>query len=112
MMAQFNEVVPNGADRILRMAEKQQEHRHFLEQTTVLSDSKQSKNGLIAGVFVTTVAYLTSGFLGYTGHDTAAIAITGTVTAGMVSAFVYGTHSRKQERMQKNEELTKKRPTA
>jgi uncharacterized membrane protein len=31
MLAEYNNVIPNGADRVIKMAEKEQAHRHNIE---------------------------------------------------------------------------------
>jgi uncharacterized membrane protein len=102
MMAQYNEVIPNGADRIRAMAEEQQNHRHSLEKTVIESDAAQSKRGTQTGGLCLVVAYLTSGFLGYTGHDGAAIAIAGTVSVVFGGAYAAGLWSRRTQ-LQKKE---------
>jgi uncharacterized membrane protein len=35
LLAEYNKVVPNAAERILAMAEKQSEHRQFLEKKVI-----------------------------------------------------------------------------
>jgi uncharacterized membrane protein len=103
MLAQYNEVIPDGAERILRMAEKQQDHRHHLEKVTVESNAAQSKRGTIAGVACIVSAYLVSGFLAYTGHDAAAEAITATVTVVFGGAYVFGIKFRQKDQAVKEE---------
>ena len=98
MLAQYNEIIPNGADRILTMAENQQAHRHALEKSVVDSDIAQSKRGTNTGAFCLVVAYVTSGIIAYTGHDGVAIAISGTVSVVFGGAYAAGLWFRRDSR--------------
>lgn len=112
MMAQYNDVMPNGADRIMRMAEKQQDHRHKLEETVIMSDAAQSRNGLISGTMCMMTAYIVSGILGVTGHEAAAGVVAGTVTVVFGGTYALGTWMRRGERANseaKRQELRDKR---
>lgn len=42
VLERFNQIIPKGAHRILKMAEKQQAHRHALETKVISSDIKRS----------------------------------------------------------------------
>ncbi len=57
MFAQYNSVVPNAAERILVMAEKQSKHRHFIEKLLIVSESSKSLIGLIFA-FITVLSGL------------------------------------------------------
>jgi uncharacterized membrane protein len=52
VMADYESLLPGSADRILCMAEKQQEHRMELEKQAVSSELKQNKRGQIFGFIV------------------------------------------------------------
>ncbi|MBI2919400.1 MAG: DUF2335 domain-containing protein [Chloroflexi bacterium] len=105
MLQQYNDVIPDAANRILRMAEQQVEHRQFLEKTVVVGDSKRADRGLWAGLFVTLSLVVGAVFLVYTGHDWAGVAIAGLDIVGLASVFVYGTLSRRSERMRKASQM-------
>jgi uncharacterized membrane protein len=77
-MQAYNDAIPNGADRILAMAEKQEGHRQHLERTKVESDVSAEKRGLVYGLVVAIAGLLVGGGLVYTGHDTAGAIICGT----------------------------------
>ena len=46
-LRQYEKVLAGSADRILKMAEKQQQHRHKLEEKTVVVNSKSALRGQI-----------------------------------------------------------------
>lgn len=99
----YNKIIKNGADRIIKMAEKEQEHRHQLNlkdqesQTKLIeTDIKEQERefylkvaGMILG-FILAIAFIgASVYLSLNGHDavaTAIIAVIGTI----VSIFVLG----------------------
>jgi len=92
----MEEVVPGSASQIIQMAVDQSTHRRQLETTVVNSQTKQSGNGQIFGFIIAMVIILISGFLIYTGHDTAG-SILGTVDIiGLVSIFVIGNANNKK----------------
>lgn len=51
-LARYEEILPGSADRILKMAEKQQEHRMTLETKVVGSQTVQSKRGQVFGFII------------------------------------------------------------
>ena len=54
--AKYAEVVPDAPERILRMAEKEQEHRISLEQQIVPADNKAGARGQWLGAIISLVA--------------------------------------------------------
>jgi uncharacterized RDD family membrane protein YckC len=81
--------------------ERQADHRMYLERTVVEGDSKRAWAGIVVaalislavlGVCVLLVMY------GYTGYGVGLVIANLAVLAG---TFIYGTNSRKQERIEK-----------
>ena len=101
ILAQYEEVVPGSAERLLAMVESQSAHRQALEKTVVNGDSKRAYLGLAAGFIVALAVVSGGGFLVYNGHDWAGASIITTVVVGLVGVFVYGTQTRKAERQEK-----------
>ena len=102
LLREFDNIVPGSAERIIQMAEKQVEHRQFLEKTVVTGDSRRAFYGLWVGAFVALCVLAGAVFLIYTGHDIAGAVVGGLDIVGLVSVFVYGTARRRSERIQKN----------
>lgn len=107
-LERFNEIIPKGAHRILRMAEKQQNHRHQLETKVITSDIRRSWGGLIAGLLVALVSISFGCSLVYHGHDTAGTTIATATVVALVTAFLKGTSQRQQERAEKAQALAKR----
>src|SRR6266702_2625802 len=51
-LAAYNQIIPNGADRIMKMAEDQSAHRIQLEKTVVGSQQRQASRGQVFGLII------------------------------------------------------------
>lgn len=100
-LQEYEKVVPGSAERIIRMAENQAEHRQFLEKTVVMGDTTRANRGLYVGGFVSVCFLGSAVFLISTGHDWAGGVLAGLDIVGLASVFVYGTISRRAEREKK-----------
>jgi uncharacterized membrane protein len=96
-LIQYNSVIPDGADRIMKMAEKQQEHRMNLESTVILSQSKQSNLGQWFGLIIGLVGIGCGTFLAYCGETTVGGIIAGGTVVSLVSVFVIGKKLQKSD---------------
>ena len=81
----YNEVLPGSAERILSMAEKEQDRRIGRENEVLHRASEQDHLGLWLGYLIAALALVTSGFLAMNGHDLVAgvIGCTGIVGAAV-----------------------------
>ncbi|HYX13481.1 MAG TPA: hypothetical protein VE944_03765, partial [Nostoc sp.] len=71
----------------------------------IVGDSKRSWAGLIFGFIITLVSIGTGAFLIQQGHDVAGGVFAGTPIVSIVTAFIYGTDKRSQERTEKQKAL-------
>jgi len=55
-LSQFNDIVPNGAERIFRMAEEQQASRIHIESTGLHAAIAEAKRGQLLGASISIVA--------------------------------------------------------
>ena len=69
LFKEYEEVLPGATERILKMAEKQQDHRTKIEEKIAENNFSLSIRGQIFGCFLAFVCLLVSAFLGYNGHD-------------------------------------------
>lgn len=102
ILQKYNEIVPDAAERILTMAEKQSEHRQYLEKKVIDGRNRDSLLGIIAGTIVCLGAMAVSALLATSGHETTAAILVGTTLVSLVSTFIYGTRSSRAEREKKN----------
>ena len=96
-LIQYDSVIPNGADRIMAMAEKQQDHRINIETKVIISQNKQSGLGQIFGLIIGIFGISCGTFLAYSGVTTVGGIIAGGTVVSLVSVFVIGkTRQRKK----------------
>lgn len=74
---QYNKIIPDGAERIMKMAENQSNHRIKIEEVVIGSQVKQSGRGQIFGLIIAFGALGSSVVLAMYGHDTVASIIGG-----------------------------------
>jgi len=98
----YNDVVDNGADRILSMAERQSEHRIKLEDFSIREEHRQSSKGQNLGFGIAVIALGISALLTWLGHDWVAGIIGGSTIIGLVSVFVIGKRGQEQNLEQKD----------
>lgn len=111
VLRQFDEIVPNGAERIFNVFEQQTEHRIKLERHVANSELRRSWWGLIFG-FVIAMTTITGGCLvaAYVSPAAGGTIATASVAA-LVAAFIYGTNVRSHERKARLNQLTGPVPT-
>lgn len=98
ILKQYEDIVPGAADRIIKQAEQQTNHRIQLENKVIDADLRRADCGLWAGLAVALVSIIGGGGLILAGHDTAGTAIATATVVSLAGVFVYGSRSRKQER--------------
>lgn len=100
----YNQAVENGAERIVKMAEKQNDHRIEMEKSVILHQLKESSRGqwfeLVIGIFALSMA----GGLAYLGHEVAGSIIGAAGVTGLVSVFVLGKRIQKKELIEKQKD--------
>ncbi len=89
-LRQYNEIVPGAAERIIVMAEKEQEHRHSSEDLDLSAAIKQVTRGqwmafILAIVFAGIAVWLT-----LSGFEVAGSVVFGSTIVGIVTAFIVG----------------------
>lgn len=89
-LIQYNSVIPDGADRIMKMAENQQRHRINIESKVITSQSSQSKLGQIFGLIIGLVGVGCGTYLAAIGATTVGGIIAGGTVVSLVSVFVIG----------------------
>ena len=100
-LGRYEQVSPGAADRIISMAEKQSAHRQEIEKIVVNSGAKNSTMGVVFAFIIGIIAISGGVFLASSGHEISGSVIGGTGLIGLVSVFVYGTRSNKNERAER-----------
>src|SRR3989338_7839901 len=103
ILQQYNNVVPDAAERIIRMAEKQSDHRMDLERKVVNSNISKSYLGMILGTVIAVCGLLVAKEISVNGHPWAASAIAALDLGGLIGVAIYNGEIQKQEREKRRE---------
>lgn len=88
VLASFNDIVPNGAERIIAAWEKETAHRHKMDMRT----STESILGKVFALVFVITALAICGFTAYIGATWVSAVLGGGVIASVVWAFVRVNH--------------------
>jgi len=97
-LAKYNNALPDGAERIMTMAERQQSHRINMESKVINGDSARSTLGLILGFVIVLFLGGSGVWLLYLGKDVTGLALIFTPLATLAGIFVITQRERKLER--------------
>lgn len=96
-LAQFNNIVPDGAERIFKMAEEEQAFRIKIETAGLQGAIAEAKRGQFLGASISIIALAFATLTVYLGaHWTVSVALVGIPIMGLVKAIV-DRQSRKTE---------------
>lgn len=101
-LKKYGQIIPNGADRIMTMAEKQQEHRMALENKAIGEQLSQSKRGQIFGLLIGLTAIIGGVVCIMTGHEWSGAFLGGGGLTGLVSVFVIGKNKQSKSLQEKS----------
>lgn len=90
LLAEYNDAVPDGAERLLSMVERQTDHRMEMETRTAKYDHRLAHAGQWIGLTVVLAVLVLAGYMVYLGATTAAVAVIGIDLVGLAAVFVYG----------------------
>jgi uncharacterized membrane protein len=94
MMSEYNKIVPGSADRILKMAEAQSNHRQELEKAIIKSDIKLAERGQSYAFSLAVLSLSMTGLFAYMGETALATLLGGTTVIALVSLFMRGRKGR------------------
>ena len=109
LLERYNQVLPGAAERIIAMAEKQQEHRQTIERNVIFGNTASQTRGNYLGFIVCMTAILGGIWLIYLGRETIGLAAVIAPITGLVAIFVVSKYQQKKELDAKASSL--KRPT-
>lgn len=96
-LAAYNQVIPAGADRILKMAEAQSAHRIAIETLVVKSQQTQGFCGQLFGLIIGIFGIGSATFAAVSGQPWFGSIIGGATLVSLVSVFVIGRKAQKRE---------------
>ncbi|MFW5703069.1 MAG: DUF2335 domain-containing protein [Candidatus Dojkabacteria bacterium] len=93
----YESVVPGSADRILSMAEAEQDHRHRQEDTYLRKNIRNETLGMVFAFSLALILILTGCFLLYAGRDAEGLVIALVPAIGyIVQILTVGVRSKKK----------------
>jgi uncharacterized membrane protein len=101
-LAAYNQIIPNDADRILKMAEAQSAHRIAMEAKVISSQQTQGFCGQLFGLIIGLFAIGCATYASISGQPWFGSIIGGATLVSLVSTFLYGRNSQKRELSKKN----------
>lgn len=87
-LAQMNDIIPDGALRIIAMTERQEEHRHRLESGQLHIYQWQSKWSLIGGMVLFALLIVSAVYCAIHDHEIVAAALLGVGACGVLAKIV------------------------
>lgn len=88
MLREFDKIIPNGADRFMKMAEEQSEHRRKIEQKIVESNVKNENLGLVFAFSISIIGLISAAILAYKGNNVGAGVFAIPALGGLVNSFL------------------------
>jgi uncharacterized membrane protein len=104
-LAAYNQIIPAGADRILKMAEAQSSHRIDIEKRVVRSQQTQGFCGQLFGLIIGVFGIGSATFAAIRGQPWFGSIIGGATLVSLVSAFLYSRHAQKKDLDKKSEQM-------
>lgn len=88
LLKEFNASIPNGADRIMKMAEQQSTHRMDLETKVVTANNRDSLLGVIFAGIIGIIIVIGSMFLIYNNKNIQGLSILFTSAVAYIGVFL------------------------
>jgi uncharacterized membrane protein len=90
LLKDYNEIIPNAAERIFVMAERDAMHQHSIETMALQCASKEAKRGQWFGLIIGVCAFASAIAALVLGSESTAMVIGGSTVVGLVTVFVVG----------------------
>lgn len=88
-LLRYNDAVPDAADRIIRMAETQLEHRIQNEKLAIRTQARNSTLGIISAFLIGMTIVFCATFLVWSGHSITGFSTLVVGIGSLVGVFIY-----------------------
>jgi len=109
LLEKYNQVIPNGADRIMVMAERQSAHRESLEARVVAGNIANQTRGSIFAFIICLVTLIFGFYLVLKGMNVQGFASIVGALGGVLCTFIYSRIEQRKERVEKAATLESRR---
>ncbi len=107
-LAEYNKIIPNGADRILKMAERQSAHRIQIESLVIGSQQKQATRGQYFGLIIGLTGLSLGAYVGICGFPWLGASLGGATLVSLVVAFLKGKSDQSKNLAEKRPEVERR----
>lgn len=107
ILAQYEQITPGFANRVMTFAEEQQRHRIELESQVIPETINVNKRGQIFAFIITILAIIAMGYFAYQGMQLAVIVMALVLCGGVMTTFNSGKNEQNNSMLKKAEELLK-----
>lgn len=90
IMEGYEKVLPGAAERILKMAEHQEQHRHKMEKRIIFSETFQPICGMVFAFIIVLITFLGGAFLIYNNRPVGGLISIITAIGVIVISFIMG----------------------
>ena len=98
VLERYDRLLPGAAERILRMAEREQAAGHRFASEVIKGAAVQTKRGQSFGFAAALATLGLTAYLGYLGHAFAASVVGGTTVVGLATVFAIGSRRASTDR--------------
>lgn len=106
-LSEYSLLIPDGADRIMKMAEKQLEHRMYMEKKVVGGQMTQSNIGQVFAFLIGIAALSASTYCIVSGYELSGSALGLGGLTGLVTAFIKGRDNQQKSLVEKRSRTQK-----
>lgn len=99
----YNRIVPNGAERIFAVFEKQVDHRQQLERTVISTNAALQVRGFYAALFIALLTIAAGVWLAFLGKSVIGVATIISALGSLLTVFIYERRKQDTERTQKKQ---------
>jgi len=93
----YARLIPDGAERVMKMAEKQSDHRMKLEDKVITAQIRQSSTGQILAFIIGIAALAGSVYCIVSGYEIGGAVLGAGGITGLVTAFIKGKSSQDRD---------------
>lgn len=103
-LKEYNEILPDAAERIFSMAEKEQEHHHTTELMLVDHEIKKTSKGQNFALVTALTGIVGAVICAFLGQEIIGAVVGGSTLASLVSSFLSAKQKKKKEKSDDNHE--------
>lgn len=90
LLSGYDQIVPGAAERLIQMAEKDQEYTHDISRSALSAHRWEVHVGQALAAATVFAAFGLAGYALHLGMETAAVGIGGATVVGLATAFIVG----------------------